>query len=322
MTIKRYKNPGEFMGAFRERFQGDRDRELVILMQRFAARVCEAVRGAVVKGGLGLEMRLDTPRTTKDADMIIAGSHDLDARLRYAGAVDLEDFLRFSVTPEKKAEILAPGMPYPGKRYRVQVRFGTGPGPWPGQPYRSFAAEISVREPAGFDVVESALEGFPQATVAPIRVYSLHWQLAEKLHAYTDPRHVTATRPELMRPRDLLDVCRCAVARTPGAVLESESLRQALERTFDGRKAAAAAEGVQLQDLPRSLPRMPEAWEKAFVESVKQGALPWSSPAEAHALAARFLEPVLQNSAKGRWDPALQRWVAPAPPGDGPPIEA
>jgi hypothetical protein len=54
-------------------------------MQRFVARVCQQIDSAVFKGGLGLELRLDVPRTTKDADIIISGSHDLDQHLTAAG---------------------------------------------------------------------------------------------------------------------------------------------------------------------------------------------------------------------------------------------
>jgi len=307
---KQYNSPGSFKFAFESRYRDRPERQLVILMQRFAARVCRVIDSAVVKGGLGLEIRLDTPRTTQDADIIIAGSHNLDTRLAEAGKVDLGDFLRFSVTPSSRGtEINAPGMLYPGKRYKIQARFANGPGPWPGDPFRKFTAEISVRSPAGFDILECGLEEFPLVPMVPIRVYSLHWQIAEKVHAYTDHRHTLTTNAHLMRPRDLLDICRCSHAPLGRAKITSESLHIALKQTFERRKQQAHSQGIELQDLPRALPVMPATWENAFQETVKQGSLPWRTSAEAHAAAARFLDPVLSGLATGTWDPVQRIWA-------------
>lgn len=121
---KPYKSPRAFKNDFNRRHGAEPDRALVLLMQRFVARVCRAIDNTVVKGGLGLEIRLNTPRTTKDVDLIISGSHDLDARLKSAGMIDMGDFLRFAVRPEKKAEqFVVAGMEYHARRYTVQVYF-------------------------------------------------------------------------------------------------------------------------------------------------------------------------------------------------------
>jgi hypothetical protein len=45
------------------------------------------------------------------------------------------------------------------------------------------------------------------------------------------------------------------------------------------------------------------------MEALKQAALPWKTPAEAHRTAARFLDPVLDGVAEGKWDPAQQNWI-------------
>ena len=310
---KLYASPGAFETAFNSKYRGRPERALVILMQRFAARVCHVIDGAVVKGGLGLDLRLDTPRTTLDADIIISASHNLDNRLSEAGKLEMGDYLRFKVAPDAKwGEINAPSIAYSGKRYKVQALFTSGPGPWSAKPARSFSAEISVRHPAGFDTLESAIEEFPQIPAAPIRVYSLAWQIAEKVHAYTDPHHRESLNPDAMRPRDLVDICRCATATTPDARLNSSNLRSALVQTFDQRKSAALAKGVSLQDLPRHLPSMPASWEPAFLREVERSALRWKTSAEAHRVAAHLLGPVLDGSAEGDWDPAQQRWIAAA----------
>jgi hypothetical protein len=310
---KQYKSPGSFKSAFDSKYRDKPGHALVVVMQRFSARVCKAIEGAVVKGGLGLEMRLDTPRTTKDADIIISAAYDLDRRLADAGGLDLGDYLRFSVTPERRgSKINAPGMLYPGVRYKVQARFTSGPGPWSSPPDRTFTAEISVRSPAGFDVFESRIEGFPLVPVAAVRVYSLSWQIAEKVHAYTDSRHTESQNPDLMRPRDLLDICRCSTARRVEAKITSVSLRAALEQTFERRKLVAQEHQVVLQDLPQQLPRMPESWETAFQREVQRSSLPWRNSLDAYKAAAQFLDPILEGSADGEWVPEQRRWVSAA----------
>lgn len=91
-------NPHRIKVKFRQRYGGDPAHELVLVMQRFVARVCHEFPNAVAKGGLGLELRFGMRRSTKDADVIITGSHDLDARLERAGLLDLGDFMKFKVS--------------------------------------------------------------------------------------------------------------------------------------------------------------------------------------------------------------------------------
>ena len=274
-------------------------------MQRFAARVCQKIDSAVVKGGLGLELRLDVPRTTKDADIIISGSHDLDQRLEAAGKVDLEDFLLFRVEPDKSTSTFeVPGMEYHGKRYKVQAFFADK-NIAPGQkPDRKFTVKASIRSAAGYDTIESIWDGFDQVPPAGIRIYSLPWQIAEKVHAYTDLRHRESSNPDMMRPRDLLDICRCAVARTLDAPLRSDELRDALTMTFEYRKS----HDPSLHDLPNTLPPLPPDWVSSFEKQVEQDNLPWKTPKEAHSLAVEFIDPVLAHQATGTWNPDDRAW--------------
>jgi hypothetical protein len=300
-------NPHRIHVAFQKRHASTPARATVLVMQRFVARVCAAFPEAVVKGGLGLELRLDTPRTTKDADIIIAGSHDLADRLQQAGMLDLGDFMRFKVSPDKQdPTFTVPGMPYPAKRFLIKAFF-IDREPLPSEhPYRKFTLEISIREPASYEEFTCTWEGFPRVRPAMIRVYPLSWQIAEKVHAYTDPRHRDSVNPDMWRPRDLLDMCRCAIANTPLATVDSQALRSALEVTFAKRKAAATE--MNLHELPTRLPPMPIAWGAEFQRQVIQASLPWPTPDIAHALASRFLDPVLAGLATGAWQPATKTW--------------
>jgi hypothetical protein len=300
---KIYRSPRALSDAFARRTNDDPARGTALLMQRFAARVCEKIEGAVLKGGLGLELRLETLRTTKDADFIVSGSQDLDRRLAEAGLLDLGDFLKFAVRPDKSAStFVVPGMQYAGKRYIVQAYFADRD-PLPNQtPVRKFKIEVSIGSAASFDVFSNQWKAFPQVQQADIRVYSIHWQLAEKVHAYTDPRHRDTQMGDRMRPRDLLDFCRCAVSSN--VTMDAVALREALVSTFDRRRAAEPT----LPGLPARLPDFPGNWAEAFAAAVAEASLPWSTPQRAHSVAAQLLDPVLAGTAVGQWHPTLQRW--------------
>jgi len=294
----RYKSPGALKSAFERRYRSEPARVLVMIMQRFAARVCAHFDQAVIKGGLGLELRLETPRTTEDVDLIIAGSKDLDQRLSEAGQLDLGDFLRFMVMPDKtKSTFQVPGMPYPGKRYLIQAFFADRKPVATQQPFRRFKLEISIREPAAFDEYLSVWDGFEQVPPAQLRVYDIYWQLAEKVHAYTDPRHRDAVNSKMWRPRDLVDICRCATS--PSIVIDAEKQHNALVQTFSRRKKADSS----LHDLPPELPGLPSTWIPSFEGLVVEAALPWKTPAQAHKVASDLIDPVLGERARGLWSP-------------------
>lgn len=298
---KTYASPGAFKAAFDRRFRDD-PRARIIIMERFAARVCHEMDGAVIKGGLGLELRLETPRATKDADIIISGSADLEACLTRAGQIDFGDFLKFAVKPARGGDFEVPGMAYPGKRYEVQAFFAHGRPPWPGKPYRRFAVEFDIRGPVEYDEISTSDTGFPHVHTVPIRIYSIHAQIAEKIHAYTDPRHRNTENEHVMRPRDLLDLCRCATSTR--VHLDAQRLRASITTVYATRKAAFP----DLHDIPERMPAMPPSWSDAFEKQVSQSQLPWQDPIIAHQLASQFIDPVLAGTARGRWDPKTRRW--------------
>jgi hypothetical protein len=301
--MMKYKSPRALKDAFGRRYRDDPRRQLVLVMQRFVARVCRQIDSAVLKGGLGLELRLGVPRTTKDADIIISGAHDLDQRLTAAGKLDLGDFLLFRIEADKSSATFAvPGMDYHAKRYKVQAFFADKSIAPSQKPDRSFTLEASIRAAAGHDTIESTWEGFEQVPPATIRVYSLPWQIAEKVHAYTDLRHRESSNHNMMRPRDLIDLCRCAEA-TLDAPLSAHELRDALVKTFERRKSRDPS----LHDLPLRLPPLPSDWEPSFDKHVQQDKLAWSSQT-ALSLAAAFIDPVLSEQATGSWDPADRVW--------------
>jgi hypothetical protein len=264
---------------------------------RFLDRLVQEFRdGAlVVKGGLALEMRLQRARTTADIDLRAVGSPDhVYARIRAAGRTDLGDFLTFIVEDHAEhPDIANDGVVYEGHRFAVQAMF----------------ANVKYRERFGLDIVfGDPLVGSPEAVTAPdalsfmgiappvISLYPLGTHLAEKLHAYTLPRDHPNSRM-----KDLIDIAliACEPALKPSPTIDASSVREAIQRTFTVRAT---------HPVPPVMPPPPPQWSARYPREKSLSALPWRDIDEAYAEALRFLDPVLQGTAMGTWDPLTRTW--------------
>jgi hypothetical protein len=117
--------------------------------------------------------------------------------------------------------------------------------------------------------------------------------LAEKVHAYT--RTYGEAQQPSTRPKDLIDILLIASVEP----LAAAELRKALERTFTSRARHA---------LPGSLPPPPPAWATPYARLAAQVGLD-ADLAAAFAHAAAFVDPVLDGSAAGHWDPERDSWA-------------
>jgi hypothetical protein len=274
--------------ARRLNLEVNRQRQLFVF-DRYLARLTTVFKDAMVlKGGLAIELRLDRARTTKDIDLRMVGDPDaLLGRLQEAGRLDLGDFLAFEVQPDPDhPEIDAEGMQYQGLRFRADARMA-------GKRYGGpFGLDVAFAEPlhgqpelltgaAFLDFV-----GIPPVTVA---VYPLETHLAEKLHAYTQPRK----RPN-SRVKDLPDIALLATSRE----IEADGLRSAIRRTFDHRATHA---------VPAALPDPPEMWGPVYARIAEEDGLRWHTLDEALSAVRAFLDPVLRGDS-GRWDPETWAW--------------
>jgi hypothetical protein len=138
--IQTYATPAAFRDAVEQRIRkakkpatSDLGRfRQALIFDRFLARIGDAFKDrAIAKGGAVLELRLQRARMTRDVDLRIIGSPDgLGSMLSKAGALDLGDFMRFEVRPDRKhPEIKGEGVVYGGKRFTAQafiagVRYG------------------------------------------------------------------------------------------------------------------------------------------------------------------------------------------------------
>lgn len=294
-----YKTPAALDAALKER-QRRRAREQGVPFNRLAQTdvyfrfldriLRELGDGAVVvKGGLALEMRLQRARTTLDVDLRALGSpKEIYARIRAAGVRDHGDFLSFQVEDGP-----GDGVIYEGRRFRVQ-------GVMAGRRYRDpFGLDVAFGDPMiGPPDTIVAPDAFSFAGISPptIPVYPLGTHLAETLHAYTLPRE----RPN-SRLKDLVDIALVArePALRPSPVIQAATVLQAVQQTFAARGS---------HDVPRVLPPSPEAWRARYDRERTSNDLPWPRIDEVHAEAARFLEPVLQGTARGTWNPTTSAW--------------
>lgn len=265
MSDGHYTTPAAFRQALEERIRRQaradgtdmgRFRQLQVF-DRFLARVfAELGDGVVVKGGVVLELRLARARTTRDVDLGIRGDPEATLeRLQAAGRRDLGEFLSFIVVPDREHPTLeGDGMPYGGRRFRVEARLA---GRLYGMP---FGVDVGIADAMTTEadvVAGSSFFAFAGIAPAELRLYPRVTHVAEKLHAYTMPR-----RRENSRIKDLPDL---ALLATTG-LFEASELRRALERTFSFRGTHA---------LPSSLPPPPTSWAPPYERMATEDSLPW-----------------------------------------------
>lgn len=182
----------------------------------------------LVKGGVSLELRRGIPesRTSKDLDAVIRGSiesaHD---RLVEAG---LNGWEGFTATFTQPIAFDVPGLGSRAHRFMAKLSYMA-------RPFVSVPIEVSPVEAGNaesYDLVGSeafALVGLPKACAVPCM--TLPWQIAQKVHACTDPVEPPRTND---RAHDLVDL------QILEALVSSETLsttRVACLAVFDARES-------------------------------------------------------------------------------------
>lgn len=154
----------------------------------------------LVKGGASLELRRGIPesRTSKDLDAVIRGDietvHD---RLVEAGAAGWEGFTAV-FTPTAEFEV--PGLIAHPHRFTGKLNYQ-------GRPFVSVPIEVSPVEAGNADSYDKVtsealtLVGLPNSAAVPCM--TLPWQIAQKIHACTDPVDGARTND---RAHDLVDL--------------------------------------------------------------------------------------------------------------------
>jgi hypothetical protein len=260
-----------------------------LIFDRFLVRVFAVLGESVLlKGGVVLELRLSRARATKDVDLRCTGNPEaLLEQLQAAGRHAQEEPLVFEVSIGPDGDTLqGEGIAYEGRRFRVQTRLDGRPY---GEPFGVDAAfgDVLVGTP---EVIESSdflsFAGIPRSR---LRIYPRETHVAEKLHAYSLPRH-----RENSRVKDLPDLALLAQTGT----FDRGLLRTALDKTFSLRGS---------HPLPSALPPPPVSWAPVYERMARTDGLPWARLADVHRAASAFLDPVLGNGGE-TWSPDRWAW--------------
>jgi hypothetical protein len=287
MPPRTYTTAGAFRRALEERLkktsltdQIDLNRiRRQISFDRLLARLFrEETAPWALKGGYALELRFKSARSTLDIDLALqrvvpATSLGGDANqavremLQSVADVPLGDWFEYVIGPPVMDLTAAP---YGGARYPVEARMDE----------RIFAR---FHLDAGLgDVVMEPLEtivcrdwlGFAGIESSQIRMIAREQQFAEKIHAYTLPRHTANSRV-----KDLVDLA--LLIGSDG--LDKQRIMDALRLTFERRGT---------HDLPVGLVPPPADWQIPFHALAEECGLP-TDVAPVFAGVQEFLEEVL-----------------------------
>ncbi len=246
----------------------------------------------VLKGATALLVRLGgDARHTVDIDLFrsLGTLEDADRAIREAAAQEAADYFRFVLGPGRRIAEAGVALRLPVQAYLGATEFARF--------NLDLVANLEVTgkpEKAG-PLVPIEIPGIPQMTY---RIYPLADHVADKVMALLQRHDRRGAEPvESTRYRDLADLV--VIARR--ATLEAAALGAALRRQASHR-------GLE---LPTRL-RPPEnaSWEIGYARTARDIPGPIESDlASAAATAARFIDPVLQGSARGGWDPDQQVWT-------------
>jgi hypothetical protein len=292
MEPKRYATAAAFRRALEDRLQDIARKEGVDLQRlrrqvafdRLLARLFQAAQpGAlpwVLKGGYAMELRIKAARTTKDIDLTMrsvfsSGEKKDDKKnlavlekLQEAAAFRGEDFVVYTIG-EPISDLDA--APYGGARFPVEARLD-------GRVFVGFHLDVGIGD-AVMEPLE-VIEGRDWLGFAGIASPSLYMipreqQFAEKLHAYTLPRHGAANT----RVRDLVDM----VLLIQSGTLTNDKVAEAIRVTFERRKTHAS---------PNALPLPPAQWQKPYEALARECGIS-GQVEDAFAVLRIFLKPIL-----------------------------
>jgi hypothetical protein len=243
----------------------------------------------ILKGALALEFRLSTrTRSTKDVDIEYSlNEQAVIEQLTAAQSLSLDDFFTYTVT---RTDALDNTDDFTAIRFSVTAELG-------GRTFERFALDVALRDTTTSlpdTVTTSSFLSFAGIEPTTIPAVAIYQHIAEKVHAYT--RLHGATRRRSTRPKDLVDILLIA----GDATVDARQLRRALEETFTARGT---------HTLPAALPSPPPEWAQPYTRLAQEVSVEPELKA-AHALAGRFLDPVLSSSASGEWNPASARWIS------------
>lgn len=181
----------------------------------------------VIKGGTAMQLRLGiSARATTDLDVAFRGNWD-DWLERFDDATSNTTWNGFTVTRKSEpTPIDIPGLGYAPWRVPLQVRYE-------GREFGTIAFEVAIDETSArhYDLVEPAgieLATFSIDPLGLVPCLDLPYQIAQKLHACTEPRPGGNERV-----RDVIDIWLLEALLEPDQLAE---VKAAAIETFTRRK--------------------------------------------------------------------------------------
>jgi hypothetical protein len=294
---RQYATPGAFRRALTDRLRSIAqpagrwplaDLQRQFAYDRLLARLYRVDNDWIVKGAIALLARDIAVRHTVDLDVYRAGPVELvEAELRAAADLDIGDWFRFesdTVVP------LAGGVV--GLRISVTARLGTAA--WARFPVDVITDGVRMTGTPDY-VPPLAPIAIPDLPRPGYRAYPLVDHIADKTCAIVEP-HGVAGRPS-SRFKDLVDL----VAIASAAHVTADGQRRALVSECDRRGLV----------LPRRFD-VPDrtVWGPGYAAEAHRAVVPIAATVdEAVTIVRQLLDPVLDGTATGVWDPKQQTWT-------------
>lgn len=266
MLNNRYSTAHDFRKSLEARLQKEAKQKNIDLQRlrrqvafdRLLARLFQSPEPPFfLKGGYAMELRITSARTTKDVDITYlkrlqsaeSSMNDLIlCELRELAATDLRDYFSYTLG---ESELDLDSAPYGGTRYPVSAFID-------GRLFVRFHLDV------GGDVLVLPTETFItpdwlhffEIPAPSIEMISLEQQFAEKIHAFTLPRHEKLNS----RVKDLVDILLLMKMRA----LDSVKLLFALQQVFKVRNT---------HPLCATLPQPPLDWVLPYSALAEQCAV-------------------------------------------------
>lgn len=245
--------------------------------------------GWIVKGAAALLARDIGVRASIDIDVYRAKTLEIaEAELRGAADRDIGDWFRFDVGPSQPAGDGSPAVRLPVVAYigaTAWVRF-----------HVDLVGSDIVMTGTPEDVPPLARVAIPDVEQHGYRAYPLVDHIADKVAAIFQ-RYGREQQPST-RFRDLVDLVSMIVGATVDAVAQATALR-----SEEARRSITMPQRFDVPDRA--------AWEVGYADEARRSLLPHTKNLEeALAVVRPFIDPLLDGSASGRWDPKRGRWTS------------
>ena len=242
----------------------------------------------IVKGATALLARDIGVRGTIDIDVYRETAHDLaEADLRAAAATDIGDWFRFELGPPQAMQDAERGA-------RIPVTAYVGTAIWAEFHIDLVGSDLRMTG-APEDVPPLARVAMPNVEQHGYRAYPLVDHIADKIAAMFE-RYGTTNAPSI-RYKDLVDLV---------AIVTQASVPAADQ--FAALTSEARRRGIS---LPARFTVPDRAlWESGYAAEAQRSLLASAQTLdEAIVIVTPFIDPLLDTSAEGVWDPASGRWA-------------